>query len=107
MDVGQRIAELGVLRAAGLTRRQAWRTVVLEAGILGLAGALLGAVLGVIGSAIALVGGRTVGISGALDVPWEAVALVLLLGVGGSVLAAAYPARLASRIEIAQAVRAE
>ena len=107
MDVGQRIGELGVLRAAGLTRRQAWRTVVLEAGILGLAGALLGAVLGVIGSAIALVGGRTVGISGALDVPWEAVALVLLLGVGGSVLAAAYPARLASRIEIAQAVRAE
>ncbi len=107
MDVGQRVGELGVLRAAGLTRRQAWRTVVLEAGILGLAGALLGAVVGVIGSAVVLVGGGTVGIRGALEVPWQAVALVVLLGLVGSALAAAYPARLASRVQIAQALRAE
>ncbi|HXQ96505.1 MAG TPA: FtsX-like permease family protein [Candidatus Acidoferrales bacterium] len=107
MDVGQRVGELGVLRAAGLTRRQAWRTVVLEAGILGLAGALLGAVVGVIGSAVVLVGGGTVGIGGALEVPWQAVALVVLLGLVGSGLAAAYPARLASRVQIAQALRAE
>jgi putative ABC transport system permease protein len=107
MDVGQRVGELGLLRAAGLTRRQAWRSVVLEAGILGLAGAVLGIVLGVIGSALVLVAGSTVGIRGAFDVPWQAVVVVLILGLGGSVLAAAYPARLASRVEIARAVRVE
>ena len=107
MDVGQRIGELGLLRATGLTRRQAWRSVVLEAGILGLAGGILGSVLGVVASVLVLVGGGTDGIRSALDLPWGAVALALVLGLGGSVLAAAYPARLASRVEIARALRAE
>ena len=35
MNVLERVRELGVLRAAGMTRRQVRRTVVVEAGILG------------------------------------------------------------------------
>ena len=107
MDVARRVGELGILRAAGLTRGQAWRAVVAEAGILGLAGALLGIVVGVVVSIAVLVLGGTSGIRSALEVPWSAVVLALVLGVGGSMLAAAYPARLASRVEIARALRAE
>ena len=107
MDVAQRVGELGILRAAGLTRRQVWRSVVVEAGILGLAGALLGIVAGVAVSVAVLVLGGTSGIHAALEVPWSAIVLALVLGVGGSVLAAAYPARLAARIEIARALRVE
>ena len=39
MNVIERVREIGILRAAGMTRRQVWRSVVVEAGILGLAGA--------------------------------------------------------------------
>ena len=44
MNVIERVREIGILRAAGMTRRQVWRSVVVEAGVLGLAGALLGIV---------------------------------------------------------------
>ena len=47
MNVLERVREIGVLRAAGMTRRQVWRSVVVEAGITGLAGAICGVVAGV------------------------------------------------------------
>ena len=42
MNVLERVREIGVLRAAGMTRRQVWRSVVVEAGITGLVGAICG-----------------------------------------------------------------
>lgn len=98
MNVLERIRELAILRAAGLTRRQAARLVVLEAAILGLVGAALGVAAG-LGAGAALVQ-----LAGGTGVPFEApwpVALGTL--VGGTVLAmvaALYPARLAARLEI-------
>ena len=60
MNVIERVREIGILRAAGMTRRQVWRSVVVEAGVLGLAGALLGIVLGLVVGAlmVVLAGGR-------------------------------------------------
>ncbi|MGC8634424.1 MAG: FtsX-like permease family protein [Candidatus Limnocylindrales bacterium] len=107
MDVRRRVRELGLLRAAGLTRRQAWGSVVLEAGILGLAGALLGVGLGVVASAVVLVAGGTTDLRTALDVPAAAVVTALALGVAGAILASAYPAHVASRVEIVQALGGE
>ncbi len=107
MDVRQRVGELGLLRAAGLTRRQAWRFVVVEAGILGLAGALLGIVGGVVAAAAVLFLGGTTGPSAAIEVSVGAVLVALVLGIGGSMLAALYPARIAARVEVARAVRVE
>ena len=59
MNVIERVREIGILRAAGMTRRQVWRSVVVEAGILGLAGAVLGVILGLIvgGLMVVLAGG--------------------------------------------------
>ncbi len=39
MDIWERARELGMLRAAGMSRRQVWRSVLVEAGILGAIGA--------------------------------------------------------------------
>jgi putative ABC transport system permease protein len=105
MNVLERVRELGVLRAAGMTRRQVWRMVVVEAGILGLVGALLG----IVGGLVAGVGMRVVGPAGSLagSVPWPSIGLALVLGLGVSMLAAAYPAWLAGRQSIVRAVRAE
>ena len=105
MDVRQRVGELGLLRAAGLTRAQAWRAVVLEAAIVGLAGSVAGCVLGVLGSTAVVGFGTTAGLR--LDVPWPAVALAVIVGLGGAMLVSVYPARLAARVDIARALRAE
>ena len=106
MNVIERVREIGILRAAGMTRRQVWRSVVVEAGVLGLAGAILGIVLGlVVGALMTMVtGGRPDLTDG---IPWPVVGLALVLGVAVAMLAAAYPARIASRLSIVRAVQYE
>jgi putative ABC transport system permease protein len=106
MNVIERVREIGILRAAGMTRRQVWRSVVVEAGVLGLAGAILGIVLGVVVGALMVVvtGGRP---DVAAGIPWSIVGLALVLGVTVAMLAAAYPARIASRLSIVRAVQYE
>jgi putative ABC transport system permease protein len=106
MNVIERVREIGVLRAAGMTRRQVWRSVVVEAGVLGLAGAILGIVLGLIVGALMVIlpGGR---IDVAAAIPWQVVGLSVVLGVAVAMLAAAYPARLAARLPIVRAVQFE
>ena len=106
MNVIERVREIGVLRAAGMTRGQVWRSVVVEAGIVGLSGAVMGVASGIlIGFVmVALAGGRTdvVGL-----VPWAIVGVSIVLGVAVAMLAAAYPAHVASRISIIRAVQYE
>jgi putative ABC transport system permease protein len=106
MNVIERVREIGVLRAAGMTRGQVWRSVVVEAGILGLAGAFLGVVLGLIVGALMVIlpGGR---VDVAAAIPWQVVGLTIALGVAVAMLAAAYPARLAARLPIVRAVQFE
>jgi putative ABC transport system permease protein len=104
MNVIERVREIGILRAAGMTRGQVWRSVVVEAGVLGLAGALLGIALGLVVGALMVVlsGGRFDVASG---IPWSIIGLALVLGVVVAMLAAAYPARIASRLSIVRAVQ--
>jgi putative ABC transport system permease protein len=106
MTVVERVRELGILRAAGMTRDQVWRSVVVEAGVLGLAGALLGIALGlVVGAQMVVMAGGKVDL--AAGVPWPIIGLALALGVAVAMLAAAYPARIASRLSIVRAVQYE
>jgi putative ABC transport system permease protein len=106
MTVLERVREIGVLRATGMTRRQVWRTVVVEAGICGLAGAILGSLAGLVAGAmiVVLAGGR---LEPATFVPWPAIGLAFVLGVAVAMLAAAWPARVAAGLPIVRAVRAE
>jgi putative ABC transport system permease protein len=102
MNVLERVRELAVLRATGLTRRQAWRLVVLEAAVLGLVGALLGALAGLATGAVLI---QLAGSSGVpYQVPWAAAAAALGGGLVLAVVAALYPARLASRVAIVGAL---
>ncbi len=106
MNVIERVREIGVLRAVGMTRRQVWRSVVVEAGILGLAGALLGLGLGLaIGALMVVFAGGAFDL--AVAVSWPVVGLTVGLGVSLSMLAAAYPARMAAGLPIIRAVQFE
>ncbi|MEX1172329.1 MAG: FtsX-like permease family protein, partial [Chloroflexota bacterium] len=103
MNVMERVREIGILRAAGMTRRQVWRTVVIEAGITGLVGAIFGIVTGVVvGALMVILAGGAVG--DALSPPWPSMGVALVLGVVLAMVAAAYPARLASGVSIVRAV---
>jgi putative ABC transport system permease protein len=106
MNVIERVREIGILRAAGMTTRQVWRSVVVEAGVVGFAGALVGVVTGVlVGALMVVLAGGTPDL--ATVIPWPTVAVAFILGVALAMLAAAYPARLAARISIVRAVAYE
>jgi putative ABC transport system permease protein len=104
VSVLERVRELGVLRAAGMTRGQVRRTVVVEAGILGIVGAVLGIATGLIAAAAMSLAGGT---SFVLDLPWGSIATAVVLGIVVAMAAAWYPARLASRLAIVAAVQHE
>jgi len=105
MNVVERVRELGFLRAAGLTRRQARRLVMLEAAILGAVGAIIGVVAGIVAGAILAGPGAGAGVT--YDPGWGSIALALVGGVALAVVASAWPANLAARIEIVRAIQYE
>ncbi len=106
MDTWERVRELGTLRAVGMSRRQVWRSVLVEAGILGAIGALVGVAAGVgIGMLlVATAGGR---LDLGVQLPWGTIVFALVLGVVLAMVAAAQPARLAGQRSIVAAVRGE
>ncbi|MCU0506493.1 MAG: ABC transporter permease, partial [Chloroflexi bacterium] len=106
MNVMERVREIGILRATGLLRSQAWRMVLVEAGILGLVGAVLGIVAGLVVATV-LLAVQGAPASTIADAPWATIVFVALVSVAVAMLAAAYPARLAARISIVHAVRGE
>jgi putative ABC transport system permease protein len=105
MNVLERMRELGFLRAAGLTRRQARRLVMLEAAVLGAVGAVIGVAAGILAGAILAALGAGAGVT--YDPGWGTVALALVGGVALAVVASVWPANLAARVEIVRAVQYE
>jgi putative ABC transport system permease protein len=106
MGVRERVREIGVLRATGMTRGQVRRMVVVEAGILGLAGSIVGVVVGLAAGVVMIVsgGGR---LDASFAIPWPSIGLAVVLGLAVAMLAAYWPARLASRIPIVRAVQVD
>ena len=106
MDVWERVRELGMLRAVGMSRRQVWRSVLVEAGILGAVGATVGSLAGIaIGTLLVFT--TTGRLDDGFRVPVPTIVLAVVLGVALAMLAAAQPARIAGRRSIVSAVRGE
>lgn len=105
MSVVERVREIGVLRAIGMSRGQASRMVVVEAAVLGLVGAVLGAVVGLIAGLVLLF--LAGDLRPSVGIPWGSIGVAAVLGLAGPVIAAWYPSRLASRISIVRALQFE
>ncbi len=106
MDVWERVRELGMLRAVGMSRRQVWRSVLVEAGVLGAIGATVGSLAGIAIGAL-LVATATGSLDGGLRLPIPTIVLAVVLGVALAMLAAAQPARIAGRRSIVGAMRGD
>jgi putative ABC transport system permease protein len=99
--VGQRTRELALLRILGASRRQLFRSVLIEALILGLVSSLVGLGLGVlaaVGLESLLKGFGITLPSGPLVFELRTVIAALVVGVGVTVVSAISPARRAVRI---------
>jgi len=106
LSVSERVREIGMMRAIGAPRSLVSRMIRSEAALTSFAGALLGVVVGLyLGGSIRLVL-ETVGFS-ALSVPMASITLFFVLAVLAGVLAAALPARRASRLNALEAIRGE
>ncbi len=105
LSVIERTREIGLLRAVGSTRKQVRRMVTWESVIIAVYGALLGSVVGIV-LARALVE--------ALDteeivfrVPAAQIAVAVFLALIAGIVAAIYPARRASRLNVLEAIAYE
>jgi putative ABC transport system permease protein len=102
MGVVERVREIGVLRAIGMSRRQVMRMVVVEATVLGIVGVVLGTFAGLGAGAVLLqLGG---GLGSPNGAPVGAIAVAAALGLVLPALASIYPARAASQVSIVEAL---
>jgi putative ABC transport system permease protein len=105
VNARQGTRDLALLRAAGLSRHRALRLVLTEAGLLATTGTVLGIAAGC-GMALPLLrAGSSPGFEPQFVLPVGAALAALAAVVVGSVLAAALPARRASRAAIVAAIR--
>lgn len=105
LSVHERLRELGMLRAVGMTRRQVRRMVRAESVITAGIGAILGIVLGVV---FALIISRPLAEQGFVFVlPFGTLLLFFVLAAIAGVVAAIPPARRASKVDVLRAVTTE
>jgi putative ABC transport system permease protein len=107
ITVAQRTRENGLLRALGATRRQLRRSVLVEAGLVGLLASVVGLFSGVLVARVltALLGAMGIDIpAGGVVFAPRTVAVALIAGIGVTVVAALFPARRAGRVSPIEAM---
>jgi len=105
LSVFERTREIGMLRAVGMTRRQVRRMIRYESIITALIGGALGIVVGTFLAVLTTQALSDEGI--VLAIPWRTIALFVLGTIAAGILAAMFPARRASRLNILKALQYE
>lgn len=105
ISVTERTKEIGMMKAIGAKDRQVLTLFLLEAGIIGFIGTVVGIGLGV-GAGAALIGGLFGG-DLTFIMPWNWVGIAVVVGIGTGVLAGVLPARRAVGIQPVEALNYE
>jgi putative ABC transport system permease protein len=105
LTVFERTRELGMLRAIGMTRRQVRRMIRHESIVTALIGAALGIAVGVFLAALVT---QTLSDQGIVfAVPYLTLVVFVVIAIAAGVLAAVFPARRASRLNVLEALQYE
>jgi putative ABC transport system permease protein len=105
LSVYERTRELGMLRAVGMTRRQARRMVRHESVITALIGAALGLPLGIFLAALVTRALQEFDVR--FQIPWGQLVLFAIIAVIVGILAAIMPARRAAKLNVLRALQYE
>jgi putative ABC transport system permease protein len=84
-----RAAEIGVRRALGASRAEIFRQFLIETGVVGLAGGVLGLVLAF--GALALIGMQSKGMGNIARMDWEMLGLTFVMSVASAIVAGLLP----------------
>ena len=103
LSIIERTREVGLLRAIGLSRRQLRTMIRLESVVIALLGAVLGVAMGIFFGVVLMRALRDEGLE-VISVPWDQLAVFLVLSLVIGVLAAVLPARRAARLDVLQAI---
>lgn len=106
LSIIERTRELGLMRAVGMTRRQVRSLVRWESVIIALLGAFLGIVIGIVFGWVIVNALSSEGISEFRAAPVRLVVIFLIAALFG-VLAAIWPARRASKLDVLRAISTE
>jgi putative ABC transport system permease protein len=106
LSVTERVREIGLLRAVGLSTRQLGAALRFESAIIAALGALVGAVLGVFGAWTLQRSLASDGLT-TLAVPWPTLIAYVALAVLVGVVAGVLPARQAARVPVLEALAEE
>lgn len=103
----QRTREISLLRALGGRRRHVRRLLLLESVLVGAVGAGSGVLIGTaLGRALTATQSMS-GVPWEFQMPWAAIGMAFVLGVGLSALGSLLPARVATRTDIVSGLRYE
>jgi putative ABC transport system permease protein len=105
LSIHERTRELGMLRAIGMSRRQVRTMIRYEAVITALIGAILGMVLGIVFATLIAQPLEDEGFT--LSYPVGSLALLLVFAAAVGVIAAIWPARRASRLNVLESLQYE
>jgi putative ABC transport system permease protein len=105
LSIHERTRELGMLRAIGMSRRQVRTMIRYEAVITALIGAILGLVLGIVFAALIAQPLKDEGFT--LSYPIGSLVVLLIVAALAGVLAAIFPARRASRLDVLESLQYE
>lgn len=105
----EKVKEIGVLRATGVTPRQVWGMIGLQSGFMGAISGLLAVPLGIVMAIILImvINIRSFGWSMQMTISTGTILEALAIAVGAALLASIYPAWKMSRISLAEALREE
>jgi putative ABC transport system permease protein len=107
ISVIERTREVGMLRAAGATRRQVRRLITAESLLLAAIGIALGILAGLWLGYILVKGLNAFGYPVGYTFPWSGVLLAVVAGLLMALLAALLPGRAAARMNIVRALQYE
>jgi putative ABC transport system permease protein len=105
MNVSERKREIGIFRSQGMSKSQVVTSIIGEAAFLGGVGFAMGSVVGLMFHRVTVSYMRVEGFPMAFMIPYEAIAITLVIALITAVISAVYPANKASKQNIVDAIR--